>query len=95
MKQNEKLPLPIDIYLPQIIQAAQDYSTVMVKASPGSGKTTRLPWALASKLSQRVVVLEPRRLAAKLAATRIATEENLTLGEEVGFHFRLDRKSVV
>lgn len=91
MKQNEKLPLPIDIYLPQIIQAAQDYSTVMVKASPGSGKTTRLPWALASKLSQRVVVLEPRRLAAKLAATRIAAEENLTLGEEVGFHFRFEK----
>lgn len=93
MKQNEKLPLPIDTYLPEIVVAAQNYSTVLVKASPGSGKTTRLPWALAQGPFKRVAVLEPRRLAAKMAAVRIASEEGLTLGEEVGFHFRFEKNA--
>jgi ATP-dependent helicase HrpB len=89
--QTEKLTLPIDQYIPGILEAARNYSTVMVKASPGSGKTTRLPWALSQGLGKKVVVLEPRRLAAKLAAQRIADEENLTLGKEVGFHFRFEK----
>lgn len=89
--QTEKLVLPIDQYIPEILAATRDYSTVMVKASPGSGKTTRLPWALCGGSGKKVVVLEPRRLAAKLAAQRIADEENLTLGEEVGFHFRFEK----
>ena len=89
--QTEKLTLPIDQYIPGILEAARNYSTVLVKASPGSGKTTRLPWALSQGLGKKVVVLEPRRLAAKLAAQRIADEENLTLGKEVGFHFRFEK----
>lgn len=93
MKQNEKLPLPIDIYLPEIVAATQNYSTVLVKASPGSGKTTRLPWALTKGPYKKIAVLEPRRLAAKMAASRIAQEENLSLGEEVGFHFRFENKT--
>lgn len=84
-------PLPIDPYIPDILEATRHYSTVLVKASPGSGKTTRLPWAIASGLNKKVVVLEPRRLAAKLAATRIADEAGLKLGEEVGFHFRFEK----
>lgn len=83
--------LPIDPYIPEILEATRHYSTVLVKASPGSGKTTRLPWAIASGLNKNVVVLEPRRLAAKLAATRIADEGNLTLGGEVGYHFRFEK----
>lgn len=89
--QTEKLLLPIDRYIPEILEATRHYSTVLVKASPGSGKTTRLPWAIASGLNKKVVVLEPRRLAAKLAATRIAEEENLTPGNEVGYHFRFEK----
>jgi ATP-dependent helicase HrpB len=89
--QTEKLVLPIDPYIPGILEAVQNYSTVIVRASPGSGKTTRLPWALARGLSKKVVVLEPRRLAAKLAAQRIAFEEKLSLGKEVGFHFRFEK----
>jgi ATP-dependent helicase HrpB len=92
MKQNEKLPLPIDKYLPEILTATRDYSTVLVKASPGSGKTTRLPWVIAQKLQKKVVVLEPRRLAARMAAMRIAEEENLALGQDVGFHFRFEKR---
>lgn len=89
--QTQKLILPIDPYIPRILEAVQKHSTVMVKASPGSGKTTRLPWALAQGLNKKVVVLEPRRLAAKLAALRIAQEAKLTIGKEVGFHFRFEK----
>jgi ATP-dependent helicase HrpB len=89
--QTEKLTLPIDPYIPEILDAVQNYSTVLIKASPGSGKTTRLPWALANGLKKKVAVLEPRRIAAKLAAQRIASEEHLSLGKEVGFHFRFEK----
>ena len=92
MKQN-KLPLPIDSAIGEILNRAANYSVVIIKASPGSGKTTRLPWAIARGLSKKVAVLEPRRLAAKLAAQRIADEENLTLGNEVGHHFRFEKKT--
>jgi ATP-dependent helicase HrpB len=92
MKQYEKLPLPIDSFIPSILDILVKNETVLVKASPGSGKTTRLPWAIANALRARVLVLEPRRLAAKLAAQRIAQEENLTIGDEIGYHFRFERK---
>jgi ATP-dependent helicase HrpB len=86
------VPLPIDPYLDSILKAGQNHSTLLIKASPGSGKTTRLPWAFARSLGGRVLVLEPRRLAAKLAAQRIAFEENFEIGKEVGYHFRFERK---
>jgi len=92
MKQNKKLPLPIDVFIPEILTAVSGYSTVLINASPGSGKTTRLPWAIASQLNKKVVVLEPRRIAAKMAAMRIADEEELALGKEVGYHFRFEKK---
>lgn len=91
MNQNCKLSLPIDKYIPEILSAVKEFPIVIVKASPGSGKTTRLPWAITHQLKKNVVVLEPRKLAAKLAASRIASEENLSLGKEVGFHFRFEK----
>lgn len=87
------IQLPIDQYVDQIVKDCQDYPTILVKASPGSGKTTRLPWAIAKKFSGKVLVLEPRRLAAKLAAERIASENGLVIGEEVGYHFRMEKKT--
>ncbi len=91
MKQNEKIILPIDSHIPEILEAVKNYSTIIVKASPGSGKTTRLPWALSQEIKRKIVVLEPRRLAAKLAAKRIAEENGLRLGEEIGYHFRFEK----
>ncbi len=87
-----KQPLPIDIHLGEILEAARHFPTLLVRASPGSGKTTRLPWAMASSLGKKTIVLEPRRLAAKLAAERISREENFTAGNEVGYHFRFEKK---
>jgi ATP-dependent helicase HrpB len=91
--QYQKISLPIDAYLNDILKKIQEFSTILIKASPGSGKTTRLPWYLAKNLNRNVIVLEPRRLAAKLAAERIAQEEGLSIGEEVGFHFRFEKRT--
>jgi ATP-dependent helicase HrpB len=91
--QYQKISLPIDAYLEEILNQVQKSSTILIKASPGSGKTTRLPWFIAKNSSSKVVVLEPRRLAAKLAAERIAQEEGLKIGEEIGYHFRFDKKA--
>jgi ATP-dependent helicase HrpB len=91
--QYEKISLPIDAYLDEILNQVQKSSTILIKASPGSGKTTRLPWFIAKNTQSKVIVLEPRRLAAKLAAERIAQEENLKIGEEIGYHFRFENKS--
>jgi ATP-dependent helicase HrpB len=91
--QYQKISLPIDAYLDEILSQIQKSSTILIKASPGSGKTTRLPWFIAKNLQAKVVVLEPRRLAAKLAAERIADEEGLKIGEEIGYHFRFEKKT--
>lgn len=90
---KQKISLPIDAYLQEILASVSESSTILIKASPGSGKTTRLPWFLAHHLKSKVIVLEPRRLAAKLAAERIAHEEGFKIGEEVGYHFRFENKT--
>jgi ATP-dependent helicase HrpB len=91
--QYQKIPLPIDAYLDGILKVVQESSTILIKASPGSGKTTRLPWFIAKETQKKVLVLEPRRLAAKLAAERIAFEENFNIGNQVGYHFRFEKKT--
>jgi ATP-dependent helicase HrpB len=88
--------LPIDAILPQIMQALTCRSAVVV-APPGSGKTTRVPPAilrsgLLSAEYPGVIVLQPRRVAARTAAARIAEEQGWALGEEVGYQVRFDRR---
>ncbi len=82
------ITLPIDAHIPQIIQDWQLNQSCIINASAGSGKTTRLPWALAQNTSGKIIVLEPRKLAAKMAASRVADENQLRLGEEIGYAFR-------
>jgi ATP-dependent helicase HrpB len=88
--------LPIDASLPQIMQALRGRSVVVV-APPGSGKTTRVPPAilrtgLLSADHPGVIVLQPRRVAARAAAARIAQEQGWGLGEEVGYQVRFERR---
>lgn len=91
-------PLPIDASLPQVVHALQRANTVLLMAPPGSGKTTRVPPALLSMLAAKgshdaqVVVLEPRRLAARAAAQRVAQELGCELGGLVGYQVRGDSK---
>jgi ATP-dependent helicase HrpB len=88
------LPLPIDPVLPELVAALQLQPCAVVRAPTGAGKTTRVPPALldAGLAGRgRILLLEPRRLAARAAARRMAAERGGRLGEEVGYHVRFDR----
>jgi ATP-dependent helicase HrpB len=91
-----KLPLPIDEVLPQVVAALREHSALVLRAETGAGKTTRVPPALldAGVAGEgQIVVLQPRRLAARAAATRIAFERGSPLGNEVGYQVRFDRRA--
>jgi ATP-dependent helicase HrpB len=88
-------PLPIDEVLPQIVAALHEHSAVVLRAPTGAGKTTRVPPALldAGLLGdRRVIVLEPRRVAARAAARHMTSERGGVLGEDVGYQVRFDRQ---
>ena len=81
--------LPIDPHVPGILERLREHRAVVVTAPPGAGKTTRIAPALA--VDGPVVVLQPRRIAARSIARRIADERGWTLGHEVGWHVRFER----
>lgn len=88
-------PLPVDELLGEVVAALRDHPAVVVQAPPGAGKTTRVsPALLDAGLAgvRRVVVLEPRRVAARAACRRIAAERGCQVGEEVGYQVRFDRR---
>jgi ATP-dependent helicase HrpB len=87
-------PLPIDAVLGELTAALAAKRVAVLVAPPGAGKTTRVPGALrdARITDDEIVVLQPRRLAARLAAARVASERKVALGGEVGYEVRFDRK---
>ena len=87
---NPLINLPIDSWLPQIVGSAS--VNLVVTATPGSGKTTRIPPAIAKSASKKVLCVEPRRLACVAAASRIAEEIGSTVGGFVGYHVRMEKK---
>lgn len=82
------IPLPIDDLLPTL---ANETGPIVLTAAPGSGKSTRLPPALLDHIQGQVLVLEPRRIAARSLASRVATERGWKLGQEVGYQVRFDK----
>ena len=87
--------LPIDAVLPALRQALADRDEAVLEAPPGAGKTTRVPLALLGEswlAGQTILMLEPRRLAARAAAERLASELGEGVGETVGYRIRLDSK---
>ena len=82
--------LPIDRHLEAIVEAVRRHRAAVVVAAPGTGKTTRVPPALSA--SGAVILLQPRRVAARSIARRIAGERGWTLGGEVGWHVRFDKR---
>ena len=87
--------LPIDDVLPALRQALRERHEAVLEAPPGAGKTTRVPLALLNEpwlAGQTIVMLEPRRLAARAAAERLASELGEKVGETVGYRIRLDSK---
>jgi ATP-dependent helicase HrpB len=88
--------LPIDEVLPQLVERLRDNSALVLRAPTGAGKTTRVPPAILDAGlagDKAVVMLEPRRIAARAAARRIAFERGTELGGEVGYHVRFERKA--
>jgi len=84
------LRLPIDPAIPRIQEHLRTRGSLLVQAPPGSGKTTRVPPALLDVLPGQVWVLEPRRLAARLAARRVAFERGEPLGQSIGYQVRFE-----
>ena len=89
------MPLPIEPLLPELVQQLGPGGTLLLQAPPGAGKTTGVPLALLEALpaeSGRILMLEPRRLAAKAAAERLASSLGEAVGDRVGYRVRLESR---
>jgi ATP-dependent helicase HrpB len=87
--------LPIDQILPLFLETLQDSPSAIIHAPPGAGKTTRIPLSLLkipSLQNKRIVMLEPRRLAAVNAARWMAASLGEDVGQTVGYTIRFERK---
>ncbi len=78
----------ISPFIPQIHQALYDHPMVIIHATPGSGKTTKVPASFLDKVTGRILVIEPRKVAARWAARFVAS--TLTRPELVGFIYRFE-----
>lgn len=87
-------PLPIDAALGEIAAALATSNRLVLAAPPGAGKTTRVPLALldTSWCEGRIIMLEPRRIAARMAAERMAVTLGERVGETIGLSTRIDRR---
>jgi len=85
--------LPIDEILPELLQTIRTHSNCVLQAPPGAGKTTRVPLALLEQIpasSGKILMLEPRRLAAVSAARWMSRTLNEEVGQTVGYSIRFD-----
>lgn len=87
-----KEKLPVDDFIDEIINQSQTNMSCVIVAEPGAGKTTRVPAALLSHCQGKIIVLEPRRIAAVSAAIRICDENEFQLGQEVGYQVRFENQ---
>lgn len=88
--------LPIVKYFQQIKNSLRDKNRLIITAAPGAGKSTLLPIFLAEENinnDKKIIVLEPRRLAARSIATRMSEIKNEELGHSIGFKIRFENKS--
>ena len=92
---NFSTPLPIDAVLDDLTSTLARSSTAVLVAPPGAGKTTRVPLALLDAdwtAKKKIIVLEPRRIAARAAAERMAQTLGEKVGETVGYRVRFGSK---
>ena len=86
---------PVDASLPQLLSALSDHPVVILEAPPGAGKTTRVPPALLDLSSldgQKILMLEPRRIAAVGAADYMARQIGEEVGQSIGYTIRYERQ---
>src|ERR687891_2068469 len=87
--------LPVDEALPRLKEALSARNAAVLVAPPGAGKTTRVPLALLDAPwlgGRKIVMQEPRRLAARAAARRMAATLGEAVGETVGYRVRMDSR---
>ena len=84
------IPLIIDAHVADVQEALERSRAVVLSASPGAGKTTRIPPALIDR--GPVILLQPRRLATRAVARRIAEERRWTVGHEIGWQIRFEKR---
>ena len=87
--------LPVQQILPSLRAGLRDHPTVILSAPPGSGKTTAVPPALVNEpwlAGKKIIMLEPRRLAARLAAAFIAAQQGEEVGQSVGYRVRFESR---
>jgi ATP-dependent helicase HrpB len=85
--------LPIDFALPELVAALQNSNSIVLRAPAGAGKTTRVPPAILKTLPEereQIIMLEPRRLAARTAARRMAYERGERVGQTIGYRVRFE-----
>jgi ATP-dependent helicase HrpB len=86
------LDLPVRAALPELDRALAEHGAAVLVAPPGTGKTTLVPLALAGSVEGRVVVAEPRRVAVRAAAARMASLLGEEVGDRVGYAIRGERR---
>ncbi|MFN5742346.1 MAG: ATP-dependent helicase HrpB, partial [Planctomyces sp.] len=85
--------LPVDSVLPELVASLRESNCLVLKAPAGAGKTTRVPPSLLDAglaESGQIIMLEPRRLAARTAAARMAFERGQSVGQQFGFRVRFE-----
>ncbi|MGC1558936.1 MAG: DEAD/DEAH box helicase, partial [Bradyrhizobium sp.] len=95
MPRNFDMPLPIDAVLGDLSRALESHNAAVLVAPPGAGKTTRVPLALLDlpwAANRKIIVLEPRRIAARASAERMAYNLGERVGETVGYRVRFGSK---
>ncbi len=95
MDNSTSLSLPIEDCLPEILQGLRQSRAVVLKAPPGAGKTTGVPPAILADQTfpaGKVLLVQPRRLAARAAAAQLARIIGCQIGDDVGYHVRFDRR---
>jgi len=84
------LTLPIDPLIPEILAHLRAETTLVLEAPAGAGKTTRVPPALLELWDGEILVLEPRRMAARLAARYVAAARGEAVGQTIGYQVRFE-----
>ncbi|MEU4781745.1 DEAD/DEAH box helicase, partial [Micromonospora sp. NPDC023633] len=93
MLSDVPLDLPVRPVLPELVAALRETGAGVLVAPPGTGKTTLAPLAVADEVAGRVLVAQPRRVAARAAARRMAALLGEPLGERIGYAVRGERRS--
>ena len=84
--------MPVESSFPALLDALRNHNRALLVAPPGSGKTTRVPLMLMEHMQGSILMLEPRRLAARSAARYMAASLGESAGQRIGYRVRLESR---